>query len=200
VSLSTDPWIWIQALVVICVFSFLYRDNPVYASAQSFYVGCGAGHGIVLAWQRIQALIVVPFNQGQWIVWIPIVLSLMLLCRFHRRLNWLSRIAMAVPIGVGSGVALRAIPSSQILRQITASAANVFTVDGWIMIVGVISTIVFFLFTIGRENLLLRRIGYIGLGFMCVTFGVTFAGAILTYISIFFGPAANIFQSLLGIW
>lgn len=199
-ELSTDPWIWIQALIVICVFSFLYRDNTVYGFAQSFYVGCGAGHGIVLAWQRLHPMIAVPLQRGEWMVAIPIALSLMLLCRFIKKLSWVSRLAMAIPVGVGSGVALRAIPATQILRQVSVTSQNVFSVDGWIMLIGVISTVVFFLFTVGRDNIIVRRVASIGLAFMCIAFGVTFAGHVMSYIAAFFGPAANVFDAWLGLW
>jgi hypothetical protein len=198
VSLSSDPWIWLQAIVVLCVFSFLYKDNPIFSSAQSFYVGAAAGHGIIMSIQNLRSLVLTPLNQGKMIVIIPVILALMLLARFFKGYTWVSRIAMAVPVGVGAGVALRAIPGAQIWKQIASSAANVSTIDGWIMLVGVVATIVFFLFTTA-QNSTIHSIGQVGLGFMCITFGVTFAGAILTYISIFYGPAGNVFGQWLGL-
>ncbi len=197
-SLSSDPWIWLQAIVVLCVFSFLYKDNPIFSSAQSFYVGAAAGHGIIMSIQNLRSLVLTPLNQGKMIVIIPVILALMLLARFFKGYTWVSRIAMAVPVGVGAGVALRAIPGAQIWKQIASSAANVSTIDGWIMLVGVVATIVFFLFTTA-QNSTIHSIGQVGLGFMCITFGVTFAGAILTYISIFYGPAGNVFGQWLGL-
>lgn len=197
-SLSSDPWIWVQAIVVLCVFSFLYKDNPIFSSAQNFYVGCAAGHGIILAIQSLRSLVVTPLSQGKLNVILPIILGLMLLARFFKNYTWLSRIAMAVPVGVGAGVALRAIPGAQILRQVSATVANTGSVDAWIMILGVISTIVFFLFTT-KQGGPVPVLGKVGLGFMCITFGVTFAGAILTYISIFYGPAGIVFGNWLGL-
>lgn len=197
-SLSLDPWIWIQAIVVLCVFSFLYKDNPVFAAAQNFYVGCAAGHGLVLALSNIRNTAWIPWTQGKVIMIIPAILSIMLLSRFVRRMAWVSRIATAVPIGVGAGVALRAIPAAQILKQISPTISNLSTFDGWVILIGAISTIVFFLFTV-KQGPVVRAVGQVGLGFMCITFGVTFAGAILTYISIFYGPAASVFQEWLGL-
>ncbi len=197
-NLSSDPWIWIQAIVVLCVFSFLYKDNPIFSSAQSFYVGAAAAHGIIMSIQNLKSLVVTPLGQGKTIVFIPIILGVMLLARFLRGYTWVSRIAMAVPVGVGAGVALRAIPGAQIWKQLAATAANVSSVDGWIMLAGVVSTIVFFLFTT-RQNSTTHTIGQVGLGFMCNTFGDTFAGAILSYISIFYGPAGNVLGQWLGL-
>ncbi len=197
-NISSDPWIWIQAIVCLCVFSFLYKDNPIFSSAQSFYVGTAAGHGIIMAIGSLRSLVFTPLKNGKMIVIIPIILGIMLLMRFFKGYTWVSRIAMAFPVGAGAGVALRAIPSAQILKQITSTVANLKTVDAWIVVIGVISTITFFLFTT-KQSKFVHGLGQVGLGFMCITFGVTFAGAILTYISIFYGPAGSIFGQWLGL-
>jgi hypothetical protein len=189
---------WVQAIVVIAVFSFLYKDNPVFAAAQNFYVGCAAGHGLILAIANFKAKAMVPLSQGQMLTIIPLVLSVMLLLRFVKGYGWISRIATAVPIGVGAGVALRAIPAAQILKQVLPTITNLNTIDGWIILVGSICTVIFFLFTV-KQTPVVRTMSQVGLAFMCITFGVTFAGAILTYVSIFYGPAGQVFKDWLGI-
>ena len=40
--------IWVAALLTLCIFSFLYRDNPFYRFAEHLFVGVSVGYGIVL--------------------------------------------------------------------------------------------------------------------------------------------------------
>jgi hypothetical protein len=198
--MSTNPWIWIQAFVVISIMSFLWKDNPLFAIAQSFYVGAAAAHGAILALQNFRSLGWVPLvSQGKTVALIPMALGLLMLSRFSKRHAYLSRIALAVPIGIGSGVALKAIPAAQVLGQVRATVSNLATIDNWIILVGMISVITFFLFTTRQTQVV--RTGYnLGLFFMCVTFGVTFATGVMTYISVFYGPANAVFSALLGLY
>ncbi len=198
--MSSDPWIWIQGIVVISIMSFLWRDNAFFAISQNFYVGAAAAHGAILALQNFRSLGWVPLvSQGKMVALVPMALGLLMLSRFSKKYAYLSRIALAVPIGIGSGVALKAIPAAQVLGQVRATIANLSTLDGWIILVGTISTIMFFLFTPRQTQL--TRTGYnVGLFFMCITFGVTFATGVMTYISVFYGPANAVFSALLGLY
>ena len=48
-SLSRTIGIWVAALLTLCVFSFLYRDNPFYKLAESIFVGVSAAYWMVVA-------------------------------------------------------------------------------------------------------------------------------------------------------
>ena len=41
---------WIGALLTFCVFSFLYKDNPLYKAAEHLYVGISVGFAVIYAW------------------------------------------------------------------------------------------------------------------------------------------------------
>lgn len=36
--------VWVGALITLCCFSFLYRDNPFYRFAEHLFVGVSAGY------------------------------------------------------------------------------------------------------------------------------------------------------------
>jgi hypothetical protein len=36
--------IWVAAFLTICIFSFLYEDNPFYKFAEHLFVGVSAGY------------------------------------------------------------------------------------------------------------------------------------------------------------
>ena len=41
--------VWVAALLTLCIYSFLYRDNPFYRFAEHLFVGISVGYGIVLS-------------------------------------------------------------------------------------------------------------------------------------------------------
>jgi hypothetical protein len=46
---------WLYVLLTLCIFSFLYKDNPFYKAAEYLYVGVSAGYVAVISfWQQVQ--------------------------------------------------------------------------------------------------------------------------------------------------
>ena len=46
---------WVFVTLTLCIFSFLYDDNPFYKAAEHLYVGVSAGYVAVLSfWQQVQ--------------------------------------------------------------------------------------------------------------------------------------------------
>ena len=46
---------WVFVMLTLCIFSFLYGDNPFYKAAEHLYVGVSAGYVAVLSfWQQVQ--------------------------------------------------------------------------------------------------------------------------------------------------
>ncbi len=107
----------------------------------------------------------------------------------------MSRYASALPLGLGAGIALRAIPSAQILSQIRATLVPLNSIDNFLILVGVVTTISYFLYTT-EQNKSVRGLGTIGMYFMMITFGLTFATAVFQHVAIYFGTL----QLLLGDW
>ncbi len=47
-SLGTMFWMTVAAFLTLCIFSFLYRDNPFYRFAEHLIVGISAGYWIAI--------------------------------------------------------------------------------------------------------------------------------------------------------
>ena len=46
---------WLYVLLTLCIFSFLYKDNPFYKAAEHLFVGVSAGYVAVISfWQQVQ--------------------------------------------------------------------------------------------------------------------------------------------------
>ena len=46
--------VWVAVFLTLCIFSFLYKDNPFYKSAEHIFVGISAGYAFTLSfWDEI---------------------------------------------------------------------------------------------------------------------------------------------------
>ena len=46
---------WLIVFLTLCIFSYLYDDNPFYKAAEHLYVGVSAGYVVVTSfWQQVQ--------------------------------------------------------------------------------------------------------------------------------------------------
>ena len=84
--LSPHPGVWIAALLTLGIFSFLYRDNPVYKLCEHLFVGVSAGYWVVLTfWSVVMPNLFDPMIDGirhgsleGWLLLIPLALGVML--------------------------------------------------------------------------------------------------------------------------
>ena len=51
--LSETIGIWFGAALTLCIFSFLYKDNPFYKFAEHLFVGISAGYWATLEWHNV---------------------------------------------------------------------------------------------------------------------------------------------------
>ena len=74
---------WIAAFLTLCVFSFLYRENPFYRFAEHLFVGSAAGYLLAVQWHNVLIPNVwTPLTRGgDLVVLIPLALGLMMLAR-----------------------------------------------------------------------------------------------------------------------
>src|SRR5262249_23188398 len=62
---SHDLGVWVGALLTLFIFSFLFRDNPLYKFAEHLFVGVSAGYNIVLNyWTVIDSNLIQPLGQA----------------------------------------------------------------------------------------------------------------------------------------
>ena len=117
--------IWIAAFLTLCIYSFLYQDNPFYRFAEHLFIGISVGYGIVLSIH--QGL--VPFAlKPLWAVvtgesisglikLIPIGVGLLFFARLSPQHTWLIRYPIAILIGFGAGIAIPNVLRANIFEQ-----------------------------------------------------------------------------------
>ena len=189
--------IWVAALLTLCIYSFLYRDNPFYRFAEHLFVGISVGYGIVLsihqglipfAWKPFEAAITGDSLRG-FIKLIPISIGLLFFARLSPRHTWLIRYPIAILIGFGSGIAIPNVLRANIFEQTRGTiepfaAIHAGTLTGWgifeavLMIAGVVCTLTYFFFSIEHRGPV-KWISKVGIAFLMIGFGSAFGNTVM---------------------
>lgn len=99
--------IWLIAFFTLALFSFMYKDNPVYKIAEHIFAGLTAGYQVGLIWDTviIQQLWD-PMLGGKWWLLIPGIMGFLMFARFFQKYSWISRVSLAFVMGVTAGIFL----------------------------------------------------------------------------------------------
>jgi hypothetical protein len=196
--------IWLSAFLVLSLFSFLYKDNPFYRMAEHIFAGLSAGYYVGLIWQAviIQQLVNPMFDGGEWTLIFPGFLGILMFARFFAKWSWISRISLAFVMGNTAGVFLISQLHGFVLPQAVSTMMSLNPSQGataillaLVIIVGVVSTIVYFYFSKEHTGVL-GATAKIGIWFIMVSFGAHFGYTVMGRISLLIGQA----QFLLFDW
>ena len=187
----------IAAFLTLCIFSFLYKDNPFYKFAEHLLVGISVGYILVIALNTtVTPTLIIPiFQEGKFIYIIPGILGLFMFARFLPKYVWLSRISIALIIGAGAGVAIPATMQAKILAQMQASMTDFATVDGIIIFIAVATTLAYFFFSKEHKGAF-GGAARVGIFFIMITFGASFGYTVMSRMSLLIGRM----DFLLGDW
>jgi hypothetical protein len=214
---------WVAALLTLSIFSFLYKDNPVYKLAEHVFIGVSAGYMVALEfWNVFIPNLWNPLVRGgDYLLIIPFVLGLMLFTRFAPRASWLSRWAIAAMVGSYAGFAVIGSLQGDLIAQIRASmiplysreavasvslarTANdhVFALLGVLqnplITVGLLTTLVYFFFS--REHRgSLGVASRVGIWFLMISFGASFGYTVMSRVSLLIGRLHFLLSDWLGI-
>ena len=199
--------IWLGALLTIMIFSFLYRDNPVYKLAEHIFLGVSLGYSWCLYyWDNIFPQAISPLfyprdgDGRNYFVLIPIVLGIFIILRLVPKLSWLSRYSFALLIGGYAGLAVPTEIAGRFLPQIVSTMKPVGpslaeALTQLLLLVGVFSTLVFFFFSLEHRGVV-GQISRVGVLFIMVSFGAAFGYTVMGRVSLLIGR----FQFLIYDW
>lgn len=190
----------IAVFLTLCIFSFLYQDNPFYKFAEHLLVGISVGYFLVTAVNTtvLPKLISPLFLQGNLIYIIPGVLGFLMFTRFSPKLSWLSRISLALVIGAGAGVSIPAVMQAQIMAQMKASMVSFVSINGIIIVLAISTTLIYFFFSKEHKGWF-GGTAKIGIWFLMIFFGATFGYTVMSRISLLIGRMQFLLGDFLGI-
>jgi hypothetical protein len=212
-SIARTVGTWIAALLTLCIFSFLWGDNPFYKFAEAVFVGVTAGYLMVVGfWTGIVDLLLGKLlpalmrdtlgllpglpedRQPDWLYLVPLALSIMLLMRLSPQGGWIARWPLAFIIGATAGFRMLGYFESDFVRQIqntllplivlTDGSFNFWaSVRNTVTVVGVLTTLTYFFFSVEHTGLA-GRVSRLGIWFLMLTFGAMFGYIVMSRISL----------------
>jgi hypothetical protein len=187
----------LAAFFTLSLYSFLYKDNPFYKLAEHIFAGISAGYYVGLIWHSVikQQLWTPLFNERQYLLIIPGILGLLMFTRFFSKISWLSRFSLAFVVGNTAGISLIRQLHGLILPQTRSTFLNVVSLSGLVMVLGVISTLIYFYFSKEHKGAL-GAAAKLGIWFIMISFGASFGYTVMARVSLLIGRA----QFLLTNW
>jgi hypothetical protein len=190
----TSIGIWVAALLTLAIYSFLYKDNPIYKVAEHIFVGVSAGYWAVMLWSNFAwpNLFEPLVRQGNILFIIPIIIGLMMFAPFLPKVSWLVRIPLTFTMGVSMALFIIQTVQGEILPQVRATFLPLVgvplfqMVSNLLIILGVIFTLIYFYFSKPHKGTL-GIAAKIGIWFMMVSFGASFGYTIMARISLLIG-------------
>ncbi|MEE2657565.1 MAG: hypothetical protein VX733_03610 [Candidatus Latescibacterota bacterium] len=189
----------LAAGLTLALYSFLYRDNPLFKFAEHVFVGVSAAYIFGITWyQSLYGEIVVRLfgigddgNSGNHLLLVvPTILGLLMLTRFSQKIGWLSRIAFAFFVGVGAGFTIPRYISAFLIEQMEPTMrALEWSADGFnaiLILIGVVAVLVYFLFSVEHTGAV-GKISKVGIWFLMISFGASFGYTIMGRLSLLIG-------------
>ncbi|MCA9911210.1 MAG: hypothetical protein KC519_21305 [Anaerolineae bacterium] len=209
--------LWAGVVFTLMIFSYLLGDNFLYRLAIYIFAGVAAGFVFIVALQSailpwLRTTILAP-NLGiaeRAFGLVPVIFGALLLLKISPRFGRLGNLALAFIIGVGTAVAVVGAVSGTLIPLANATADSITddTLSAVIVLIGVIATLVYFMYvarrvpgqlaTTGRRGLLVQVISVVGKGFIVVTLSALYAGALLSSLTIFSERVAAVIARITG--
>jgi len=211
--------------LTLMIFSYLIGDNPLFRVAVYVFIGSASGYAAVVVWHYVLTpKLFEPLTDPAQLLLlvVPLILSISLLAKLSPRISWIGNFAMAVLVGVGAATAIGGALVGTLIPQAMAamdglnfrtatgtSGALYSVVEGAVMLVGTVLTLVYFQFGAKRaadgsvkRNAIVEILAFLGRIFIAITFGVLYAGvymAALTAMIERLSSVINFVKSLLGL-
>lgn len=198
--------------LTLAMYSFLYKDNPVFKIAENLFVGVAMGYWIIITWFNIlkpdvfETLIVPIFKDTgkspQYLVIIPTLLGIFMLLRFSKKMTWLSRWSFAFIVGLGAGITIPNFIHAFILKQLTFDSlltpSIVGSINNFLILLGVVSVLIYFFFSVEHKGVV-GGISVIGVWFLMIAFGASFGYTVMARMSLLIGRIQFLLRDWLGV-
>ena len=180
--------LWVAGILTLCVFSFLYRDNPFYRFAEHLFVGASAGYLLAVSYQNvIKPNVIEKLAHRDWIVLIPLVLGILIMGRLWERTSGLARWSLAFYVGIYSGIAVPSYLQAQIFAQLADAvkpwAPGAAAINSALVLIGFLSVLSYFYFSSHHKGA--HGAGArVGVWFLMVAFGASFGYTVMARVSL----------------
>jgi len=184
----------IAAACILSIYSFLYSENKAFRLVEHLFVGIAAGHVVVTTIYTLRSSLWIPLTRGNTVLVIPFILGLMVYFIFSKKHSYIYRLPMALVIGIGTGLSLRAAAHAQLAVQIATTMLPLVktpfnaldTFNNILIVILVIATVTYFFFHWEQRGPL-GVSSKIGRYAMMAAFGASFANTVMGRFAVFVG-------------
>jgi hypothetical protein len=177
--------LWIAVFVTLMVFSFLYKENPLFRLAEYLFVGLSSGYGFAAAVRVFanQALTPILVDQSYGFI-IPLILGALFYMQFSKKYSNLYRLPLSLAIGYGLGVTVWSVMQAYFITQVRAAIIPVFTgdlvttIDNIVLVLGTVLSLSYFILYREQKGPW-GGITRVGKYFILVTLGAVFGSTVL---------------------
>lgn len=210
----------IGLVLTLMVFSYLIGDNPLFRFAVYLFIGSASGYAAAVIWHYVlMPRLFEPLTDPAQLLLliVPLILSISLLTKLSPRISWIGNFAMALLVGVGAATAIGGALIGTLIPQVQASAQGIprldemfsnlkGSVEGVVMLVGTVATLVYFQFGAKRmpdgslkRNAIIEILAWVGRIFIAITLGVLFAGVYMTALTAMIERWSSVINTILGL-
>ena len=179
--------LWVGAFFTLCIFSFLYKDNPFYRFAEYLFIGVSMGYAIPLSWNAAMIPYVYRpiFLQQRYELIFPALIGVLYIFTFNRKLNWLSKFPIAFSMGmVGLGVPMSM--HVNVLVQMRGAMVPIQDINTFLVWIGTITILLYFFFSKAHTGAY-GKVVKVGIWYMMIGFGASFGYTVMARISLLIG-------------
>ncbi len=209
---SKSIMVWVAAILTLSIYSFLYRDNIFYKFAEHLFVGVSVGYSVSVVYQNAfirrvfdPLFITKPYIvEGQFHIFaflailIPTMVGLLMISVFSKRHSWLIRIPISFVVGSYAGMSISPSFQANIFEQTRNTLYTVLSVSSFIMILGVVTTLVYFFFSKEHKGIL-GKTANVGIWFIMIAFGASFGYTVMARVSLLIGRMNFLLHDWLGV-
>jgi hypothetical protein len=210
-SLVHVIWMTLSAFFTLAIFSFLYKDNPLYKIAEHVVVGVSNGYWMILLFRDTfkpqwldPAVALATGASFSWerllFVAANLILSVFILLRLvGGKPALLSRWAMAAVLGISAGVLIPLSVQTYLYEQFKGnvvgfgaipfpfvSDAGQAAFNNLLIIVGSLSGLAYFFFSKEHKGVF-GGAAQVGIWFLMIGFGATFGYTVMARLSLLIG-------------
>jgi len=195
VLISGDVQTWIGAIATIAVYSYLFAENPFWRLIEHLFIGMAAAYTVAYQFNNhIKPYVLTNIGEnGEYTLIIPIILGLLVYARYSKSIGWLARYPLSFWVGYGAGMVLSTVVAV-LLTQVTATflpfygngslLADFSNIVFWL---AAVTTLMYFFFTVRRENVLVKYGAGMGRWAIMITLGAAFGNTCLFRYNLFLG-------------
>ena len=173
----------------LSVLSMLWKDNPCFKFGQQATIGIVIANGILVNMNSLIRNGIKPLIAGRITMIVPLVFGIMLYTRLSKEYSWVAKYPTAMMVGVGTGIMIMGTLRGQVIDQVKATVLDVFTAtdlmgtfNGILILIGVVSSISFWLFTKEHTGGL-GSLSTSGRIYLMVSLGANWAGEHVWYLT-----------------